>query len=89
MVGGLRGPGFTETLSAAIHYDVRDRLDAIEAPTLIVWGTHDHVIPLAAGHSFERRIPGSRLEVFENTGHVPQLERPGRFNALVEEFLSG
>jgi pimeloyl-ACP methyl ester carboxylesterase len=88
MVGGLRGPGFTETLAAVIRYDVRDRLAAIETPTLIVWGSDDHVIPVRAGHSFNRRIPGSRLVIFERTGHVPQLERPGRFNALLEEFLS-
>ncbi len=89
MVGGLRGPGFTEALAAVIHYDVRDRLAAIETPTLIVWGSDDHVIPVRAGHSFKRRIPGSRMEIFERTGHVPQLERPGRFNALLEQFLSG
>jgi pimeloyl-ACP methyl ester carboxylesterase len=89
MVGGLRGPGFTEALSATIHYDVRHRLAAIEIPTLIVWGASDRVIPVRAGHSFHRRIPHSRLEVFEETGHVPQLERPGRFNALLDEFLSG
>ncbi len=45
-------------------------------PTLIVWGLSDRVIPVAAGISYHRRIPHSRLEIFERTGHLPQLERP-------------
>jgi pimeloyl-ACP methyl ester carboxylesterase len=46
------------------------------------------VVPVAAALSYHRRIPHSRLEIFERTGHVPQLERPLRFNALLEEFLN-
>jgi pimeloyl-ACP methyl ester carboxylesterase len=71
-----------------IRHDLRDRLGEIETPTLIVWGLSDRVVPVAAGVSYHRRIPGSRLEVFERTGHVPQLERPLRFNQLLEVFLA-
>ena len=46
------------------------------------------MIPVSAAISYHRRIPHSRLEIFERTGHVPQLERPLRFNALVDEFLA-
>jgi pimeloyl-ACP methyl ester carboxylesterase len=46
------------------------------------------VIPSLAAHSYRRRIPNSQLAIFEETGHVPQLERPARFNALLDEFLS-
>jgi pimeloyl-ACP methyl ester carboxylesterase len=42
----------------------------------------------AAALSYHRRIPHSRLEIFERTGHVPQLERPLRFIALLQEFLA-
>jgi pimeloyl-ACP methyl ester carboxylesterase len=85
---GVPCPGFAEALASAIEYDARDRLAEIEIPTLLVWGEEDLVIPVAAGHSYARRIPGARLEVFEDTGHVPQLERPARFNALLDEFLA-
>ncbi|HEY1285863.1 MAG TPA: alpha/beta fold hydrolase [Solirubrobacterales bacterium] len=81
-------PGFGDALHAAIRHDLRDRLGSIEMPTLIVWGFDDRVIPVQAALSYHRRIPRSRLEIFERTGHVPQLERPGRFNPLLEEFLS-
>jgi pimeloyl-ACP methyl ester carboxylesterase len=87
IAGGAACPGFGDALRALIRHDIRERLGAIETPTLIVWGLSDRVIPVAAAISYHRRIPGSRLEIFERTGHVPQLERPLRFNALLDEFL--
>lgn len=85
---GVPCPGFADALTAVMEYDARDRLEEIEIPTMIVWGTDDWVIPSAAALSYNRRIPHSRLEIFERTGHVPQLERPRRFNALLDEFLA-
>jgi pimeloyl-ACP methyl ester carboxylesterase len=88
MINGLkRAEGFGDALQSVIGHDSRERLAAIEMPTLIVWGLSDRVIPVAAGASYHRRIPRSRLEIFERTGHVPQLERPLRFNALLDDFL--
>ncbi len=88
MTSGLPCPGFTDALEAVIAYDARHRLAEIEIPTLILWGFDDWVISARAAFSYQRRIPGSRLEVFERTGHVPQLERPARFNALLDEFFA-
>lgn len=88
MASGVPCPGFADALDAVIEYDARDRLEEIQIPVMIVWGTHDWVIPSAAALSYSRRIPHSRLEIFEDTGHVPQLERPTRFNALLDEFLT-
>ena len=79
--------GFGDALRAVIRHDIRERLAAIEMPTMIVWGQSDRVIPMAAALSYHRRIPHSRLEIFERTGHVPQLERPARFNAVLDDFL--
>jgi pimeloyl-ACP methyl ester carboxylesterase len=89
MASGLPAPGFADALDAVIEYDARDRLEEIEIPTMIVWGTDDWVIPSVAAHSYNRRIPHSQLAIFEETGHVPQMERPGRFNEVLEEFLEG
>jgi len=65
-----------------------ERLNTVKAPTLVIWGKDDHVIPvshagIAAGH-----IPGARLELFDNCGHMPQFEYPEKFNKLVLDFLS-
>jgi pimeloyl-ACP methyl ester carboxylesterase len=89
MASGLPCPGFADALAAVIEYDARDRLEEIEIPTMIVWGTDDWVIPSAAALSYHRRILHSRLEILNDTGHVPQLERPARFNALLDDFVGG
>jgi pimeloyl-ACP methyl ester carboxylesterase len=88
IANGAVCPGFGDALRATIRHDIRERLPGIEVPTMIVWGFDDRVIPVQAALSYHRRIPKSRLEIFERTGHVPQLERPARFNALLDDFLS-
>jgi pimeloyl-ACP methyl ester carboxylesterase len=88
MASGLPAPGFADSLDAVIEYDARERLEEIQIPTMIVWGMDDWVISTAAALSYHRRIPHSRLEIFERTGHVPQLERPTRFNRVLEDFLA-
>ncbi len=66
-----------------------DRLYLAEAlPVLIIWGARDPIIPAHHGEHAHRSIPGSRLEVFEGVGHLPQLEAPSRFVAVLERFLA-
>lgn len=84
---------FLHTLRAVV--DVRgqrvsaaDRLYlAAEMPTLIVWGDRDPFIPVAHAHEAHTSIAGSRLEIFEGSGHFPHRDDPERFTALVEGFL--
>lgn len=85
----MRSPGFGDALKTLVGYDSRDRLSEIEVPTLIVWGFNDRIVPVQSALSYHRRIRGSQLEIFERTGHVPMLERPARFNRVLEEFLGG
>jgi pimeloyl-ACP methyl ester carboxylesterase len=66
-----------------------DRLYLAEAvPVLIVWGARDRIIPAHHGEDAHRQIPGSRLEIFEDVGHLPQVEAPLRFVTVLEEFLA-
>jgi pimeloyl-ACP methyl ester carboxylesterase len=60
---------------------------AAAAPTLIVWGDRDSIIPVEQGRSTHAAIPGSRLEIFEGTGHFPHCERPDRFVDVLVEFM--
>jgi len=65
-----------------------DRLYLAEdLPVLIIWGEHDSLIPCHHGESAHEAISGSRLEVFDGVGHMPQLEVPARFVAAVERFV--
>jgi pimeloyl-ACP methyl ester carboxylesterase len=52
-----------------------------------MWGARDPIIPVRHGEHTRQAIPGSRLEIFDRAGHLPQLEAPGRFVAVLERFL--
>jgi pimeloyl-ACP methyl ester carboxylesterase len=86
---GLQSPGFGDAIRAIGGYDTRHRLTEIEVPTLVVWGLNDQVVPVEAAIGYHRLIPESRIELFERTGHVPQMERPQRFNELLDSFVAG
>ncbi len=68
---------------------VDDRLTRIVAPTLIVWGRHDVLTPLALGERLAAGIADSQLVVFDDCAHSPNIEEPARFNTLLLDFLSG
>jgi pimeloyl-ACP methyl ester carboxylesterase len=57
-------------------------------PLLIVWGARDPIIPVRHGEEAHRALPGSRLEIFDGVGHMPQVEQPGHFIAVLERFLA-
>jgi pimeloyl-ACP methyl ester carboxylesterase len=88
VASGAGKPGFLAALEAIMDYDFRERLPAISAPTLVVWGRNDRVVPVSGAYEYEQLIPGSRREIFEDTGHLAMLERPARFNEMVEGFLN-
>jgi pimeloyl-ACP methyl ester carboxylesterase len=88
IASGAGKDGFLDAFAAVLDYDFRDRLSDVEVPTLNVWGRQDKIVPVGGAHEYERLIAGSRKEIFEDTGHVPMIERPHRFNALLEEFLA-
>lgn len=57
-------------------------------PTMVVWGSDDPIVPLSAGQLYRDSIPGSGLEVLNDCGHHPEIERDEAFVKLVREFLS-
>ena len=61
----------------------------IRTPTLVLWGARDRLIPVEAAHRFAADIPGARLIVYDDLGHVPMEEDPARTVRDVELFLSG
>ena len=66
--------------------DQRDLLPAIDVPTLLVWGADDERSPLRVAEQFRAAIPGARLVVIPDAGHMSNLEQPDRFNTAVREF---
>jgi pimeloyl-ACP methyl ester carboxylesterase len=68
--------------------DARDRLYlAADLPLLVVWGRKDSIIPVAHGKALADSVPGTRLEVFEQSGHFPHLTEPDRLARLLAGWL--
>ncbi|MET3370111.1 UNVERIFIED_CONTAM: pimeloyl-ACP methyl ester carboxylesterase [Jeotgalibacillus campisalis] len=59
----------------------------ISSPTLILWGAHDHLLPRQHQEALCERIPGARLSVYEETGHLVLWECPERVAEDVKSFL--
>jgi 2-hydroxy-6-oxonona-2,4-dienedioate hydrolase len=75
-MAGFATPQFEDTKLSSIH-----------ARTLVVWGGQDELIPVASGEKLRDGIAGAKLVVFEQCGHVPQIEKPVEFNKALLEFL--
>jgi pimeloyl-ACP methyl ester carboxylesterase len=69
-------------------FPVEPNLNKIKAPTLILWGEQDELIPLAAGRKLNSLIKDSRLVIFNNCGHLPQEEMPTRTVDEVTTFIA-
>jgi len=68
--------------------DARDRLYlARDLPLHVVWGRRDAIIPVEHGEALVEHVPGTRLEVFEQSGHFPHLTEPRRLARVLERWL--
>jgi pimeloyl-ACP methyl ester carboxylesterase len=61
---------------------------ALAMPVVAIWGERDTVTPLAQGERLVGLVPHGRLEVMSGVGHIPQIESPDAFNALLVRVLS-
>jgi pimeloyl-ACP methyl ester carboxylesterase len=64
------------------------RIREIRVPTLVVWGAADRMFPKEHGEAFAAAIPGARLRIVEEAGHLPQLEAPEIMVRIVREFAA-
>jgi pimeloyl-ACP methyl ester carboxylesterase len=86
--------GSTEALLTILRKDFFNTLEAEiqelgrrDIPTLIIWGREDASLPLHCADEMHRLIPGSRLEILDNAGHLANFDRADEFNELVINFL--
>ena len=82
----MRPPGATAALAALRAHDISAELGAIGAPTLVVHGREDVLVPCADAERIAAMIPGAELLVFEDTGHMPMVERPVPFDDALLRF---
>ncbi len=64
------------------------KLGKVHAPTLIIWGHDDALIPLPFAEKLNQGIAGSQLVVLDGAGHIPMVGKPQEFNETVRKFLS-
>jgi pimeloyl-ACP methyl ester carboxylesterase len=64
------------------------RMKKVVAPTLVIHGELDRLIPVSAARDLIRRRPEWTLEIFKGVGHVPMMEAPDRFMEVVNEWLT-
>ena len=57
-------------------------------PVQIIWGERDPIIPVEHARNAHEAMPGSQLEIFNGVGHLPQIEAPERFIAVLERFIT-
>jgi pimeloyl-ACP methyl ester carboxylesterase len=70
---------------ASPEHDLREQAGAITAPTLVIWGRRDPVIPVKVGRRIAASIPGARI-VELDTGHVPHTTDPQAVADLLIPF---
>jgi pimeloyl-ACP methyl ester carboxylesterase len=70
-----------------LNSDIAASLRSVTAPTLILWGENDRLLPPTLGSVFSEEIPRARFVVLPQCGHVPMLEAPNELNAELVRFL--
>jgi pimeloyl-ACP methyl ester carboxylesterase len=88
----LLAPGNRGAMIARMHQTVLEEpgplLQRIEAPTLLLWGEADHMIPYSNASDYLRALPNAKLVSFPDLGHVPQEESPDASVQPLEQFLA-
>ena len=62
-------------------------LTKVEAPTLIVWGSKDRLIPVENAELFQQKIKNSQVHIWDNLGHVPMEEDPVAFSDILRKWV--
>jgi hypothetical protein len=63
-------------------------LPAVTAPTLVIWGGCDYVLPAHQTQSAVGLLPHGRLALLPDCGHLPHVEHPDRFAAVLGDWLT-
>ena len=90
LTGDVLRAGPITVLRAAdelLAQDFRPYLRCVRAPTLLVWGERDALVPLSVGELLHEEIPGSQLAVIPNAGHMPMYDDPDVAAETILRFL--
>lgn len=80
---------YMQQMQSAMAFNAEELLPAIAAPTMVITGDADTVVPPRNSRNLAVRLPNARLEIFEGTGHMAFVEKAREFNDTVSAFLKG
>jgi len=80
---------FQHQFEGAREFDAVQRVKLITAPSLVIGGTQDKVVPIRLSEKLARNIPGAKFVPIEGAGHLSFIEQPALINRMVLDFLGG
>lgn len=89
LMAGVPEATYRLAVAALVDFDRRAGLPAIRVPTLVITGEHDRTAAPDVARRMAERIPGARLQIVADAGHLLPIEQPEAFNAAVLDFLHG
>jgi 3-oxoadipate enol-lactonase len=88
VLAAVPGSSFCHVAQGMTHFDVRRRLGAIRAPSLVICGEHDHLFSPDQAREIASEIAGSAYVVIPGAGHLSSLDSSDQFNRLLLDFLA-
>src|SRR5207245_3506900 len=88
---GMRAGPFTlwRASQQIVALDPQPIVSAVTTPTLLIWGEHDDLVPLASGQLLRKRLANARLLILKKANHICMFDQPQTFNAGLLTFLPG
>lgn len=83
-----RRDAYTAQLQGILAWEAYSRLDQITAPTLVIHGEHDELVPPGNGELIAQRIPGAKLVLLPNAGHIFATDQPEPSHRAISDFLA-
>jgi pimeloyl-ACP methyl ester carboxylesterase len=88
-IGGNNQHEYRKFIRAIRSFDLRRQISKIQAPTLVITGEHDNIVPRGSQMQLVRSIPHVEWKLIQDSGHATPIDQPEIFNTIVLEFLKG
>ena len=87
-ISALHKESYIKAIEAMTMYEPVAKLSEVRVPTLVVVGDQDRLTPPSIAREMAHAIPGARLAILRNAGHLANIEQPEWFNRVVGDFLA-
>jgi pimeloyl-ACP methyl ester carboxylesterase len=88
-------PGSSTALAYSVHQlvpenytELKDKLQMIDVPVLIIWGENDRIIPVKNAYRFKNDIPHAEQMILPECGHIPHQEKPDETYSAIARFVN-